>query len=431
MFPPEKICVLVEKNAHNARGLTLHFPQIQEEMRGVSMSSKRALVVDDSKSARAFLSRILERHEITVDAAESAEAAIDYLTRHKPDVIFMDHLMPGMDGFQAVQTIKNNPRTSSIPILMYTSQEGDLYLGQARALGAEGVLPKQIKQADVTRMLFQLQLVSDRRSRDRDQTTFTALQNVPDLVPANESAIIVEVPAVDAVAAQVAATGAADSKAADALHELLPKMSLEIRAAVDASLQKELAALRGYIGGTLNTHTERLQGDLAALLPGPNTPVLDNPPLMVERSWSKIAGWMLALLATAGAAAMAWMWWNRGSEIAALNTDLTAAYAELETLRARPVAQPQLPPAETLAADPDAVTPAADAPDAAAANGSDVALVPDGATVTPPTAQAVPAAVSGETSAPPEAAASPASAVTPATPAPIPAAATPADNKAQ
>ena len=154
------------------------------------MSSKRALVVDDSKSARAFLSRILERHEITVDAAESAEAAIDYLTRNRPDVIFMDHMMPGMDGFQAVQSIKNNPRTAAIPILMYTSQEGDLYLGQARALGAEGVLPKQIKQADVTKMLFQLQLVSDRRTRE--QSLFTAADQAPDLVPANESEIVVQ-----------------------------------------------------------------------------------------------------------------------------------------------------------------------------------------------------------------------------------------------
>ena len=95
--------------------------------------------------------------------------------------------MPGMDGFQAVQSIKNNPRTSAIPILMYTSQEGDLYLGQARALGAEGVLPKQIKQADVTKMLFQLRLVSDRRTRE--QNTFTRTGPGPDLVPANESAI--------------------------------------------------------------------------------------------------------------------------------------------------------------------------------------------------------------------------------------------------
>ena len=129
--------------------------------------------MDDSKSARAFLSRILERHEITVDAAESAEAAIEYLARNKPDVIFMDHMMPGMDGFQAVQTIKNNPRTSAIPILMYTSQEGDLYLGQARALGAEGVLPKQIKQSDVTKML--LPAAPGLGSPHREQTTFARM----------------------------------------------------------------------------------------------------------------------------------------------------------------------------------------------------------------------------------------------------------------
>ena len=72
----------------------------------------------------------------------------------------MDHLMPGMDGFQAVQAIKNNPRTATIPIMMYTSQEGELYLGQARALGAVGVLPKQIKHADVSKVLYQLHLVA-------------------------------------------------------------------------------------------------------------------------------------------------------------------------------------------------------------------------------------------------------------------------------
>jgi len=94
------------------------------------MVTKRALIVDDSKSARAFLSRILTKYEIEVDTAESAEQAIEYLAGERPDVIFMDHLMPGMDGFQAVQIIKNNPRTATIPIMMYTSQEGELYAGR-------------------------------------------------------------------------------------------------------------------------------------------------------------------------------------------------------------------------------------------------------------------------------------------------------------
>src|SRR5471032_3199102 len=125
------------------------------------MTERRALVVDDSRSARAFLTRILERYELAVDGVESAEQAIDYLTHKRPDVIFMDHLMPGMDGFQAVQAIKNNPRTATIPIMMYTSQEGELYLSQARARGGMGGLPKQIKHADVSKVLEQLHLLGE------------------------------------------------------------------------------------------------------------------------------------------------------------------------------------------------------------------------------------------------------------------------------
>ena len=241
------------------------------------MSSKRALVVDDSKSARAFLSRILERHEITVDAAESAEAAIEYLTRNKPDVIFMDHMMPGMDGFQAVQSIKNNPRTSAIPILMYTSQEGDLYLGQARALGAEGVLPKQIKQADVTRMLFQLRLVADRRG-DEDQTTFARVAQGMDRRWRPGSDARQRIRHRHNSAGRSGPRGRAGRRVRGAgaggadFAQLLPQMSLEIRAALDGSLQKELAALRGYIRTSFDSQAERLQGDLAATLAAHHRP---------------------------------------------------------------------------------------------------------------------------------------------------------------
>ncbi len=121
--------------------------------------SKTALIVDDSASARVVLSRILAEHELDVDTAESAEQALDYLLSQRPDVIFMDHLMPGMDGFQAVQAIKANPETATIPIMMYTSQEGELYVGQARALGALGVLPKQVKPVEVSKVLESLHLI--------------------------------------------------------------------------------------------------------------------------------------------------------------------------------------------------------------------------------------------------------------------------------
>ncbi|MGH8254368.1 MAG: response regulator, partial [Steroidobacteraceae bacterium] len=114
------------------------------------MSAKRALIVDDSRSARTFLTRILQRYDLQVDGAGSAEEAFEYLAAEHPDVIFMDHLMPGMDGFQALSAIKSDPRTAAIPVMMYTSQEGELYVNQARALGAVGVLPKQSRPDDVS-----------------------------------------------------------------------------------------------------------------------------------------------------------------------------------------------------------------------------------------------------------------------------------------
>jgi CheY-like chemotaxis protein len=121
--------------------------------------AKTALIVDDSRSARVVLKRVLETHELNVDTAESAEDALDYLNDHRPDVIFMDHLMPGMDGFEAVSAIKRNPDTATIPIMMYTSQEGEVYVGQARALGAVGVLPKKIAPVEVSKVLRSLRVI--------------------------------------------------------------------------------------------------------------------------------------------------------------------------------------------------------------------------------------------------------------------------------
>ena len=127
--------------------------------------NKTALIVDDSRTARVVLKRMLEAHELNVDTAETAESALDYLNAHRPDVIFMDHLMPGMDGFQAVTAIKNNPDTATIPIMMYTSQKGEVYVGQARALGAVGVLPKQVEPVEVSKVLESLRVIGDEAER--------------------------------------------------------------------------------------------------------------------------------------------------------------------------------------------------------------------------------------------------------------------------
>lgn len=233
------------------------------------MSAKRALIVDDSKSARMFLSRILEKYELDVDMRENAELAMDYLAHHRPDVIFMDHLMPGMDGFQALQAIKNNPRTATIPIMMYTSQEGELYLGQARALGAVGVLPKQIKQADVSKVLYQLHLVPDRRTTA--QSSFRPLTVDP----------------LDDTGSAAAVTGT---------HATL----------TDAALRAEFADLRNGLTAHIDNQFERIGADLRALVHDTLQEAAPVPPLGASesRSWA----WVIACLALAAAIVATSLW---------------------------------------------------------------------------------------------------------------------------
>ncbi len=127
------------------------------------MAIKKALIVDDSKSARLVLKRMLIEFALDVDTVESAIDALAYLKDHQPDVIFMDHMMPGMDGFEAIKHIKINPDTAVIPIMMYTSRGGDVYLSQARALGAVGIIPKTISPVGLKAALFKLGLIDDRR----------------------------------------------------------------------------------------------------------------------------------------------------------------------------------------------------------------------------------------------------------------------------
>ena len=152
------------------------------------MTHRLALVVDDSKTARVTLKRMLEKQNVDADTVDSAQMAIDYLVEKTPDVIFMDHMMPGMDGLQAVEAIKSNPETATIPIMMYTSKEGDLYVSQARALGAIGILPKQVEPAELFEVLNKLGLVEDRRTpRVSEENSFVLLNETPEEIPLSAS----------------------------------------------------------------------------------------------------------------------------------------------------------------------------------------------------------------------------------------------------
>jgi CheY-like chemotaxis protein len=122
------------------------------------MNAKKALIVDDSRLAQFVLKKMLADYQLEVDISDSAEEALSYLAQQKPDMIFLDHTMPGMNGLEALKKIKGNPDTATIPVMMYTSQEDSSYMVQARELGAIDVLPKQLNTTQLEQALTQLDM---------------------------------------------------------------------------------------------------------------------------------------------------------------------------------------------------------------------------------------------------------------------------------
>ena len=121
------------------------------------MAIKNALLVDDSKVARFALSKLLEGRDMEVNMAGSAEEALDFLRSHqRPDVIFMDHLMPGMNGVEATKAIKGNPDTAAIPIIMCTSKKSSSFMEEARNFGVYNILTKPPHTEGLSLVLDQL-----------------------------------------------------------------------------------------------------------------------------------------------------------------------------------------------------------------------------------------------------------------------------------
>ena len=113
------------------------------------MPVRKILVVDDSKTELHFLSDLLSREGFTVATAQNGEEAMRRLGEDKPDVILMDVVMPGQNGFQLTRAITRDPRFTDVPVIMCTSknQETDKVWGMrqgARDYVVKPVDPKQL-----------------------------------------------------------------------------------------------------------------------------------------------------------------------------------------------------------------------------------------------------------------------------------------------
>lgn len=107
------------------------------------------LIIDDSPTDVKVLSGVLEKAGHKVSTAATAEAGIASAKSERPDLVLMDVIMPGMNGFQATRTLSKDPETSSIPVVIVTTKtmETDRMWGMRQ--GARDFLTKPVSDKDL------------------------------------------------------------------------------------------------------------------------------------------------------------------------------------------------------------------------------------------------------------------------------------------
>jgi CheY-like chemotaxis protein len=259
--------------------------------------------------------------------------------------------MPGMDGLQAVQLIKSDAQTATIPLMMYTSQEGELYVSQARALGAVGVLPKTVRPVDVSRVLYQLHLLPDRRQQRSalfdaraaaaaaaaaaaGQSVDTALTAGADLAGEGES--LVATGAGDAAVTAAAASPLGTPGAWSVPPAVLSELQSGMRQSIQQLVKDQLAEQRRFMLATFEAFARRMSSEIKEMTrvaPPPVEP-LPTPPAGIP--WWPVA--LTAVLAVVPSVILGFLYWQSIGTTAALASSLTETKAQLASAEAAALA---------------------------------------------------------------------------------------------
>jgi twitching motility two-component system response regulator PilH len=110
---------------------------------------KKILIVDDSPTERYYLTAILERNGFTVTTAENGDDAMAKIKADRPELILMDVVMPGANGFQVTRSIAKDPELADVPIIICSTknQETDRIWGLRQ--GARDYLVKPVDEAQL------------------------------------------------------------------------------------------------------------------------------------------------------------------------------------------------------------------------------------------------------------------------------------------
>ncbi|HEY0469529.1 MAG TPA: response regulator [Polyangiaceae bacterium] len=109
----------------------------------------RILIVDDELDNRELLQIILSWSGFVTETAESAEAALKCIAAESPDLILLDLMMPGIDGYQLTALLKQNPETRNIPVIMLSAMSDSATRDRALSTGADAYITKPIDRSEL------------------------------------------------------------------------------------------------------------------------------------------------------------------------------------------------------------------------------------------------------------------------------------------
>jgi twitching motility two-component system response regulator PilG len=111
-------------------------------MDNTQLSGLRVMVIDDSKTIRRTAETLLTKEGCSVMAAVDGFEALAMISDHQPHIIFVDIMMPRLDGYQTCALIKNNQQFKNTPVIMLSSKDGLFDKARGRVVGAEQYLTK-------------------------------------------------------------------------------------------------------------------------------------------------------------------------------------------------------------------------------------------------------------------------------------------------
>ncbi|WP_130620329.1 response regulator [Dyella amyloliquefaciens] len=126
-----------------------------DSMRKTTLGA-RVLVVDDSATIRAVLGRMLEVDGYEVARAADGESALDMARAEPPSMIFLDIVLPGINGFSVLRSLRHDPATQHIPIVMISGNQQATEQFYVQRFGADDFISKPFGQAEVARSIGRL-----------------------------------------------------------------------------------------------------------------------------------------------------------------------------------------------------------------------------------------------------------------------------------